>query len=265
MITRQCLKCEQVLPIETFGFGGNPPHRYRQNTCRSCMQEWNNLPEQEREAIKAKKHLLIKTRTEKTCPQCKILLDIGRFFKCKYNVDGRAAHCKKCEAENREKRHKNRIVQRQTSTEETRKCLECGVIKPLANFNRRLATRGGIDIRCALCRSVQWRKQATDPEIRARYLYQRLKSKCIKLDIPFNLDRSDLVIPAKCPVLGMPLVFAGQKNKDTSPSVDRIVPSLGYTKGNVIITSFRANRIKSDATVEELKTITDFYAKLLDN
>jgi hypothetical protein len=37
--------------------------------------------------------------------------------------------------------------------------------------------------------------------------------------------------------------------------VDRIVPELGYVKGNVIVVSCRANRIKSDATPDELERI----------
>ncbi len=48
-----------------------------------------------------------------------------------------------------------------------------------------------------------------------------------------------------------------------SPSFDRIIPTRGYTKGNVIIISNRANRIKSDATVEELERVASFYRQLI--
>lgn len=47
-----------------------------------------------------------------------------------------------------------------------------------------------------------------------------------------------------------------------SPTLDRIRPDLGYVKGNVIVISGRANRIKSDATIEELRDIASFYATL---
>jgi hypothetical protein len=49
---------------------------------------------------------------------------------------------------------------------------------------------------------------------------------------------------------------------DASPELDRIVPSLGYVKGNVLVVSRRANRIKTDATVEELQQVASFYAAL---
>ena len=39
----------------------------------------------------------------------------------------------------------------------------------------------------------------------------------------------------------------------------------GYTKNNIVIVSNRANRIKSDATVDEIRKVADFYEKLLKN
>ena len=51
----------------------------------------------------------------------------------------------------------------------------------------------------------------------------------------------------KCPVLGIPLHLTGQGiQKDGTPSVDKIIPSKGYMRGNVKIISWLANRIKSD-------------------
>ena len=40
-----------------------------------------------------------------------------------------------------------------------------------------------------------------------------------------------------------------------SPSLDRIVPELGYVKGNIRVISNRANHLKSDATLEEHRKI----------
>ncbi|WP_145960516.1 hypothetical protein [Novosphingobium meiothermophilum] len=45
-----------------------------------------------------------------------------------------------------------------------------------------------------------------------------------------------------------------------SPSLDRIEPELGYVPGNTIVISNRANRLKSDATIDELRAIASFYA-----
>ena len=48
-----------------------------------------------------------------------------------------------------------------------------------------------------------------------------------------------------------------------SPSFDRIYPKKGYVKGNIVIVSNKANRIKTDATVDEIRKVADFYEKLL--
>ena len=68
-----------------------------------------------------------------------------------------------------------------------------------------------------------------------------------------------------CPVLGvkMETTKLHSKNSDFSPSFDRIYPKQGYTKGNVIVISNKANRIKTDATVEQIRKVADFYEKLL--
>ena len=43
-----------------------------------------------------------------------------------------------------------------------------------------------------------------------------------------------------------------------SPSLDRIDPNRGYTKDNIIVMSYRANRIKNDATKEEIKKLAEW-------
>jgi hypothetical protein len=95
-----------------------------------------------------------------------------------------------------------------------------------------------------------------------RHIWGNLKARAKKQGIPFDLEESDVVAPECCPVLGIKLERSGGLGRlDSSPSVDRIIPSLGYVKGNVVVISYRANRIKNDATLEELRKITLFYEK----
>ncbi len=39
------------------------------------------------------------------------------------------------------------------------------------------------------------------------------------------------------------------------PTLDRIIPSRGYVRGNIAVISFRANFLKRDATLDELRKI----------
>lgn len=87
--------------------------------------------------------------------------------------------------------------------------------------------------------------------------------------LEFSLSNGDLVIPSFCPILGIPLkstVGRGrtctQEERDRRPSIDRIDNSRGYTADNVIVVSYRANRLKSDASVEELELLARFYRRL---
>lgn len=79
--------------------------------------------------------------------------------------------------------------------------------------------------------------------------------------LEFDLVLDDIYIPMLCPVLGIPLKLNnGFLSKENSPSLDRIRTNQGYTKDNIAVISHRANRLKGDATVEELSAILK-YAK----
>jgi len=76
----------------------------------------------------------------------------------------------------------------------------------------------------------------------------RIRAKRRGLDHTISIE--DIRIPSICPVLGIQLNQGG--NTDSSPSLDRIDSSKGYTPDNVWVISTRANRIKNDATPDEL-------------
>ena len=102
---------------------------------------------------------------------------------------------------------------------------------------------------------------------RARSVAARLvagaKQRAKRSNLPFDLKREDVTVPAFCPALGLRLRPGNGRPQDNSPTLDRIVPEKGYVKGNVIVVSMRANRLKSDATIQELRQIASFYDQLV--
>lgn len=87
------------------------------------------------------------------------------------------------------------------------------------------------------------------------------KVRCKKLGIPFNISAEDIYVPSHCPVLGFELVFGGKAFAGglMGPSLDRIYPEKGYVRGNVIVISMRANRLKCDcSSTEELRKVIDY-------
>ncbi len=107
-------------------------------------------------------------------------------------------------------------------------------------------------------RDKKWR-DAHPEEMLLRAAKQRSKRK----NIEFSIDKSDIHIPSICPILEIPLVRSDGLFTDNSPSLDRIDSSKGYVKGNVWVISWRANSIKSDASIEELtKVVSALTTKL---
>jgi hypothetical protein len=96
-------------------------------------------------------------------------------------------------------------------------------------------------------------------------LWFRARLRAAERNIPFNIEISDIVIPATCPVLGVPLWINRDKHGATpnSPTLDRLIPRLGYVKGNVCVISHRANVIKSDASAAELRRVASWLEKEL--
>jgi len=86
-------------------------------------------------------------------------------------------------------------------------------------------------------------------------LWIATKSRAKSRGIPFRITLRDLVIPKRCPLLDIPLRRGTLYHKPNSPSIDRKNPRRGYTRKNVWIISHRANAIKNDATLDELKKI----------
>ena len=88
---------------------------------------------------------------------------------------------------------------------------------------------------------------------RLAFLLYNAKRNAEKKGVPFNLTRDDIVVPNVCPVLGIPLDVSipNRVPRHDAPSLDRLIPELGYVKGNVYIISNRANVIKSNGTAAE--------------
>jgi hypothetical protein len=91
----------------------------------------------------------------------------------------------------------------------------------------------------------------------AKYMLKSIKEKAKKRNIPFNLSEEDIVVPEYCPILGVKLEY-GNEDRRTSPSIDRLIPELGYTKGNVAVISAAANSLKSNLTLEQIVRMGDW-------
>lgn len=97
------------------------------------------------------------------------------------------------------------------------------------------------------------------------------KERSKKKGVMFYITRADVGdIPDTCPILGIRLErnigkSAGHRGPtDNSPSLDRIIPEYGYVPGNVRWISHRANKIKQDATADEILSVALDFLSLSD-
>lgn len=142
--------------------------------------------------------------------------------------------------------------------------------------------KGSYGLRCRQCHlsrarasSKAWYAQNRDSATTRMRAYANSASSASKLlagakeraalkGLQFDLTLEDIVIPDRCPVLGIPLSTSpgSHRDREASPSLDRLVPSKGYVRGNVAVISFRANRIKSNASGAEVQAVATWMASM---
>lgn len=132
-------------------------------------------------------------------------------------------------------------------------CSGCKTDKPIESFSKNRAMKSGRANWCKDCHRALY----TSEEYLARRIARRdasiersmlieVRARAKKRGLAFDLELADIVIPSRCPVLGLTLERHRGALKNNTPTMDRINPAHGYVKGNIAIISWRANRLKSD-------------------
>ena len=159
-----------------------------------------------------------------------------------------------------------------------KKCSKCGEIKSISAFHLDATMGDGRRSHCKSCRKVYSSEYWRRPEVKKSRSQRRrgwnkkhprkrmithTRRRARKAGIPFNLKYTDIVIPDICPALGIPLFRGNGRVCANSPTLDRIVPEIGYVRGNVIVVSHKANAMKNNATLEEMQRLVAFYEEII--
>tara|TARA_R110002096_G_scaffold152150_1_gene315103 strand:- start:378 stop:857 length:480 start_codon:yes stop_codon:yes gene_type:complete len=153
-------------------------------------------------------------------------------------------------------------------------CSTCGESKELSEFHRKRKAKDGLSYTCKSCvkerNNLRYSKdkdkfqqqvaryRKTSP---ANILLSQAKLRARKGNYPFNLTLEDINIPTHCPVYPWIALEVGGKDINTSPSIDKYIPKLGYVKGNICVISHRANTHKSDSTRQEIELLLQWMLK----
>jgi hypothetical protein len=148
---------------------------------------------------------------------------------------------------------------------ETRKCRVCQKVKPLTSeyFNNRPELKSSPPFRwdCSVCYNAYKRIQ---PDYFKRKMLQHARNRARLNEREFNITIDDINIPEFCPVLKIKLEHGWDDNR-SCPTLERIDNSKGYIKGNILVVSALANRIKNDGTWQEIMQVAKFYKQLEEN
>lgn len=169
----------------------------------------------------------------KKCKHCDRVLIFGDNW-CKSRMEKNEYTCKICAREKRKKWTKENPERAKEIVDKAKK-----------KFQSKEGYGEYVNVK-----SKKWRSE--NPK---KVLLINAKSRAKRKNIVYNLDINDIIIPEFCPILGIPLEFGLPKHSDGLPSLDRIIPSKGYTKGNVAVISFKANSLKNSNSIEDLEKI----------
>ena len=192
------------------------------------------------------------------------------YFSVKKTISGLKIYvylnkmCKKCRVKKEQKRyfsnHENKLIYHKNyyknNIDKTKLSLNTETTKETKR-KWRLKNKDRILKNGSIRKKENHRK---DPRKLLLYLAKR---RAKEKNLQFSITIDDITVPDICPVLGIPIFVGEGKSCPNSPSIDRIDNNKGYIKGNVVIVSLRANNLKSNASLEEMGKIYNFYRNLL--
>lgn len=130
---------------------------------------------------------------------------------------------------------------------------------------------------CKICererRSSEYYDKYKTDDAAFRKQFCDLRGRARQRNIPFTIKLEEIDRPKFCPVLGIELHYEINHNTEDSKwmkspnraSFDKLIPVLGYVPGNVFIISLEANRLKSNATLEQLESLVAYMKRGIKN
>ncbi len=211
----------------------------------------------------------------KTCTTCRIPKPLNDFHNNPHGRLGKQSRCKSCQVTStkrwrrestdsylrglRKIARKNKAYWRTHNPYEetkTRFCPHCIKERPSLDFDECYGVSSGLQSWCRECGSTR----IGNASIESRLLWSA-KNRSKSKGIPFAITVKDIVVPDVCPVLGIPLYIKKGKAGPNSPSLDRIENKKGYVQGNICVISYRANLLKGDAAIDEVRKLLLYMEK----
>lgn len=155
-------------------------------------------------------------------------------------------------------------------------CSKCHEVKHVDdivhNTNNTQHKSGSYLSYCKMCRATQQANARNGKPVPWNTRLTRLRARCKKYGIACTLTLEDLENlwgkqSGRCMYTNEQMLDAqGYGKHPLAVSIDKVEPHKGYVPGNVVLCTARANTIKYNQTLEELKEwMPLWYSRLMDN
>lgn len=147
-------------------------------------------------------------------------------------------------------------------------CSKCPEIKPIEEFQL-MRRQQKYEYRISYCNTC--RKKQANNNLRSSIdkfvgdRVNRLKRRCLQNGTPINIDKFYVLNQLKkqnglCFYSNQSIDWQTvDKLRGNCLSIDKIIPSLGYIEGNVVLVINRVNSVKYDCTLEEIRSWMPFW------
>ena len=115
---------------------------------------------------------------------------------------------------------------------------------------------------------AKWRAKNDRTEYHASYdrerstenrLYRSSKNRASKSGQFHTITQEDIVVPVYCPICGTKLRHSEIKGgASDSPTLDKIIPEMGYVRGNIAVICKLCNSTKGSGSAELHRKIADY-------
>ena len=194
---------------------------------------------------------MIKNINTKRCPVCNTIQPEDCFTRAKNRKDGLQWNCKKC-AKAYQDSHKEEIAENNKQYRKINKEHILDISKKYRALNKDIlneAKKQDYYINKETVLEKLKDKHRSNPALK---MIVTARSRSKLKNIPFDLKVTDIIIPDICPILKIPITTGVEKLHKGSPSLDRIIPEMGYTPTNIQTISHKANCMKQDLNPTQL-------------
>jgi hypothetical protein len=272
-----CTKCGDHKPLDHFAIDKRIPSG-RSSWCKKCTSLYQKgLRDRKAEARKTMTLPESKVCSYENCTHSGAMQPLSSFHKCSSNDDGHSNICKTCISV------KQKLSAERTKYKRKENCRKWyqnnkEVAKAKSNKWRKDHPEQAKETKQAYRATHKEEIKASQRAVikkkpkyynrmknayRRKHWEQKIVGECRrrakKKGVPFDMKESDLhdpktgKLPEFCPIFkDIRIDYNAGPDRRCWPSVDRIVPALGYVTGNVWVISFVANTCKSSRKAKDI-------------